>query len=348
MEEEATQPSTQPRVDPRRHGSSSMLSVEDEADVVCILHPATPAAYEATKLIAKYCPQHILQNHGLSYNLDYEGIEEAPTTEPKVDDNDLDYSQTGDVRGMDMPESSPRDIALRFSSRVHDMCMGWSFGRNPLKCDLPIVGSNETLKISNRHFRIYLNTYGVLMLEDTSTNGTWVDHNHLQMKPGHAGQKSRRTIQQGSMIEILLSAPDPCMRFIVNIPSRDRGEAKYNQKLGEYMALVKQLDGQARVVAEGAATGNVMAPPAVFPNSRLPKDELLTFGPGTTIRSCTASSLSNCSKHFCPSFVVQSRHGGMERWRHVQCRRSDRQRCFCNRLQARDEARWGAVRRQRD
>ena len=262
-----------------------------------------------------------------------------------MDDNDLNYSQTGDLRGMDVPESSPRDIALRFSSRVHDMCMGWSFGRNPLKCDLPIVGSNETLKISNRHFRIYLNPYGVLMLEDTSTNGTWVDHNLLQMKPGHAGQKSRRTIQQGSMIEILLSAPDPCMRFIVNIPSRDRGEAKYNQKLGEYMALVKQLDGQARVVAEGAATGNVMAPPAVFPSSRLPKDESLTFGPGTTIRSCTASSLSNRSKYFCPSFVVQSRHGGMERWRHVQCRRSNRQRCFCNRLQASDETGWGAVRR---
>jgi len=279
MEEEATQPSTQPHTDPRRYGNNSMLSPEDEADVVCILHPTTPAAFHATELLAKYCPQHILQNQGLSRNLDDEsieeaatGFEEAPTTKDKDQDlEDADehhHTQVGDLVEEEAPQPSSRDIALRFSSKVHNLCIGWSFGRNPVKCDLPIVGVHETLKISNMHFRIYLNHSGVLMLEDTSTNGTWVDKVQLQSKGMRAGQKPRRTIQGGSIIEILLSSPEPCMRFVVKVPPRDRSEAKYNQRLSEYMAHVKQLEHQALVAAEVPANGNIMAPPPVSPHRR--------------------------------------------------------------------------------
>jgi len=272
MDEEATQPSTQPRTDPRRNGNVFMVSPEDEADVVCILHPTTPAAFRATELLAKYCPQHLLQNQGLSRNLDDEPVEEAPTTKDKDqgldDDDDLHYSQARDLLEEDVPVSSSRDIALRFSSKVHNPCLGWSFGRNPVKCDLPIVGPHETLKISNMHFRIYLNQSGVLMLEDTSTNGTWVDKMHLQSKGMRNGQKPRRTIQTGSIIEILLSTPDPCMTFFVTVPSRDRAEAKFNQRLGEYLAHVKQLEHQALVAAEMPANGNFMAPPPVSPERR--------------------------------------------------------------------------------
>lgn len=266
MEDEATQPSTQPHFDTRRHGTSSMLSLEDEADVVCILHPTTPAAYRAAELMARVCPQHILQNQGLSCNLDYEADMEVPTTRPNnADPDDEDHlacTQAGDVRETEMPESSSKDIALRFSSKVHDICMGWSFGRNPSKCDLPIVDVHQTLKISNMHFRIYFNPNGVLMLEDTSTNGTWVDKTHLQSK-SLAGHKPRRTIQAGSIIEILLSSPDPCMRFVVSVPSRDRAENQYNQNLRDYMAEMQQLERRANLTGQNGAAGNLMAPPPV-------------------------------------------------------------------------------------
>lgn len=271
MEEEPTQPSTQPRTDPRRLGENFMLSLEDEADVVCILHPTTPAAFHAIELVAKYCPQHILQNQGLSRNLDDESFEEAAArfeeiTTTKDKDQDYLYTEVGDLPEEQAPQPSSRDIALRFSSKVHNLCMGWSFGRNPIKCDLPIVGVQETMKISNMHFRIYLNQNGVLMLEDTSTNGTWVDKVQLLSKGMRAGQKPRRTIQGGSIIEILLSGPEPYLRFIVMMPPRDRAGAKYHQRLGEYMAHVKQLEHQALVAAELPANGNLMAPPPVSPH----------------------------------------------------------------------------------
>ena len=272
MEEEATQPSTQPRFDPRRHGDTSMVSLDDEADVVCILHPTTPAAYRAAEMIAKYCPQHILQNQGLSRNLDYDEVEDIPTTRSN-DPDDEHYTECTQMAGKhqaEIPEFSSRDIALRFSSTVHNVCLGWSFGRTPARCDLPIVGVNETLKISNMHFRIYLNQSGVLMLEDTSTNGTWVDKVHLQTRNMPAGKLPRRTIQAGSIIEILLSSPDSCMRFVISVPPRDRAEAKYNQRLREYLAQVKQLEHQHAVADQAAANGNPMAPPAVSRHISIP------------------------------------------------------------------------------
>lgn len=279
MEEEATQLSTQPHTDLRRLGLNPMFSPEDEADIVCMLHPATPAAFHAVQLSAKYCPQHVHPNQGLSRNLDDEsieeaatGFEEAPTTKDKDQDleNDDDHrdSQVGDLLEKETLQAYPRDIALRFSSRVHNLCIGWSFGRNPVKCDVPIVGVHETMKISNMHFRIYLNQNGVLMLEDTSTNGTWVDKVKLLSKGMRAGQKPRRTIQGGSIIEILLSSPEPLMRFIVKMPPRDQAQAKYNQRLSEYLAHVKQLEHQALVAAAVPANGKLIAPPAVSPHRR--------------------------------------------------------------------------------
>ena len=281
MEEEATQPSTQPHLDPRRFGSSSLLSLKDEADVVCILHPSTPPAFKAIEILAKYAPQHILQNQDLSRNLDFEAEEQVAyggeaTTEPN-EPNDVDSfhdTPVRDVRETRMPESST-DIALRFSSKVHSICMGWTFGRNPVKCDLPLVEPNlsrdakepkepkESLKISNMHFRIYLNASGVLMLEDTSTNGTWVDKVHLVSGQLNAGHKPRRTIQPGSIIEVLMSPPHPVMRFLVGVPSRDRAEAKYNLRLSEYMAQVKQMERELAIAAQNTATGNLMPPPPV-------------------------------------------------------------------------------------
>ncbi len=58
-------------------------------------------------------------------------------------------------------------------------------------------------RLSNIHFRIYLNQYGVLMLEDQSTNGTVVDDNLLKAK-SNTTSETRRTLNSGSKIAILM------------------------------------------------------------------------------------------------------------------------------------------------
>lgn len=281
MDETATQPSTQPHFDQRRRGGSSMVSLEDESDVVCILHPTSLAAYRAVELIAQACPQHILQNEGLSRNLDYDQVSpfEGMETRPDAPDSENgEYRQeAGEVQverqeddeapqepGLHSGESSSKDIAIRFSSKVHDICLGWTFGRNPSKCDMPLVPPNEVMKISNSHFRIYLNEHGVAMVEDTSTNGTYVDKFPLK----HKSNNPRRTIQSGSIIEILLSSKDVYMRFLVSMPSRDRARAKYSQNVHDYLSLVKQLEYRKAIAAQQAALapGTLMPPPPVCPD----------------------------------------------------------------------------------
>lgn len=275
MEEEPTQ-ATQPRFDVRRKGSSSMVSLQDESDVVCILHPTSNAAIRATDMAVKFCPQHILQNTGLSHNLDYDVSQQTQTTRPndlntrrndlgEDDERELLDNDEDDL-AADGPGSHSKDIALRFSSKVHNLCNGWTFGRNMGKCDIPIVEMDESPKVSNMHFRIYLNSNGVLMIEDTSTNGTWVDDIHLQSKDLRSGPKPRRTIQGGSIIQILQSRGDPIVKFVVAIPPRNRGEAKYNQRLGEYMNLVRQTAHQEALRAKAVANGDAMPPPAVSLN----------------------------------------------------------------------------------
>lgn len=260
MEEQATQPSTQPRYDQRRNGTSNMLSLDEEADVVCILHPLGPAAYRAAELIAKLCPQHILQNAGLSGNLENEELQESPQT--RRNDEGLDTERSFEDLPENMLESPALDIALRLSSKVHDVRLGWTFGRNLLKCDLPLVGQSETLKISNMHFRIFLNNNEITMLADTSTNGTWVDDTHLLSK--NEGSRPTRTLNMGTRISILLSSPDPCMRFVVNVPDRSpEGLAKYMANLREYRETAKRLENEAAVAAEAVANGKMMGPPPV-------------------------------------------------------------------------------------
>jgi hypothetical protein len=53
-------------------------------------------------------------------------------------------------------------------------------------------------KISNQHCRIYQTTSGALMLEDTSTNGTWVD-GHLLKK---TGKETKRVLGHSTFIKL--------------------------------------------------------------------------------------------------------------------------------------------------
>ncbi len=254
MDDEPTQPNTQPYHDPRRHGTNSMLCEQDEADIIAILHPTSPSAHRAVSLTAEAASQHILQNHALSHI-------------PEEEDDDL--APRPDFDG------SARDIALRFSSKVNDMRNGFYFGRNPSNADI-ILGGRPHKAISSRQFRIFLNHYGILMLEDTSTNGTIVDSIVLRGDRGTdhpENSQPRMTLHQGAMIEVPTTSSNShgeCIRFVVNIPSRDVSQTRYNQNLTGYLQCINQAERRAAALEKaGASTADVT--PVIFRLPSLPR-----------------------------------------------------------------------------
>jgi len=220
-----------------------MLCEQDEADIIAILHPTSPSAHRAVSLTAEAAPQHILQNHPLSQIREEE---------------DEELAHSPDVNG------SARDIALRFSSKVNDLRNGFYFGRNPSNADI-ILGGKPHKTISSRQFRIFLNHYGILMLEDTSTNGTIVDGIVLRGDRGtdHTGNSQpRMTLHQGAMIEVptTTSTHGELFRFVVNIPSRDIGQTRYNQNLTGYLQCINQAERRAAALEKAGANAADVIP----------------------------------------------------------------------------------------
>ena len=274
MDEGATQTSTQPFLDPRRRGNSSMLSEEDESDVVCILHPGSPAAYRAVGMIAEASPQHILQNQGLSLvskttneidSRDAVGLE--ATNSRHQEDVNQEKARVG-PRGNFESGCHAMDIALRLSSPLLDPCMGFTFGRRARRCDMVISAEDEYAKmVSGMHFRIYLNKSGVLMLEDTSTNGTIVDSIPLKGGEQSPEYESKRMLNSGAIIEILLDPHEiritEVMKFIVKVPSRDHVADRWRQNLAKYMAWLDQTERQAAAFAQAQIHEKAITMPPV-------------------------------------------------------------------------------------
>lgn len=266
MDEEPTQQATQPFLDPRRRGDPSLLSEEDEVDVLCILRPSSPAAYQAVKLVASTTPQHILQNEGISeiFKCGDQSLPEEGRTPQALSESG---SLIGDLDAATQPRetfkgSGPTlDIALRLSSKVKDPCLGFTFGRLSQRCDLLIMeGKNQP--ISGMHFRIFVKENSVPMLEDTSTNGTAVDGKLLQASGKAPGTEKRRMLTTGCRIEVMCDKSgtnETMMRFIVDIPKRPRFLDQWRLKLGNYLQFVYQLERQAAVRNAAVQNGDVMA-----------------------------------------------------------------------------------------
>lgn len=213
--DEATQPSTQPYTDPRRRGlNNSGLDQQDIADIICILHPNSIGAHTAVCTTAKRNPQHILQRP-----------------------DDLEYETEDDESFC---AEFNRDIALRFSSRVRDQTAGFLFGRNPSRSDVILSRDDSEKKISNTHFRIYIKQDGILMLEDTSTNGTIVDNKCIR-KDRKGGTSTTQMLTSGCVIQVLGSESTSSIKFIVRIPSRDEFQGQYNQNFIQYLNKVREL-----------------------------------------------------------------------------------------------------------
>jgi hypothetical protein len=171
------------------------LSDEALADTCCILQPASPTALQMTALIH----EETLQN----------------TVSAEVD------SATGGFLSW--------NIMLRLSAKPNDHGGGFYFGRNKQRCDF-VIGEHK--RISNIHFKIFVNEYGILMLEDLSTNGTTVDGVLIRGDDKENKKNNLHTLTQGSLIVLAMIPPDEDYRFIVRIPERDdESENAYQENL---------------------------------------------------------------------------------------------------------------------
>ncbi|CAL5867181.1 uncharacterized protein PFLUO_LOCUS1393 [Penicillium psychrofluorescens] len=206
---EATQESTQPCADPRRMGlNNSGLHETDLADIICILHPNSHTAHDAVSATARHGTQHILQRDLLEY-------------------------ESSDTASL--------DVALRLSSDVHDLGMGFCFGRNRASCDVLLSGDDDAKRVSNKHFRIYLTGDGIIMLQDTSTNGTIVDNCRLRKRDK---DNNSRMLTNGSVINLVSGTQNSDeVRFIVRIPSRDGFNMQYTQNVLRYFERVQRHAG---------------------------------------------------------------------------------------------------------
>lgn len=297
MADQPTQKATQPIDDANRNQNQPMLSEEDEGDVICILHPASIPACHAVELIAEATPQHILTRplKDIEDDLQYDNPKDQSPTSPDpvglqketVDDrtdpgtsHDVALRLYDDSKGQHpttlrsvgsrnepaderTDQVTNSDIALRLSSRLRDPCMGFVFGRDVNSCDLMLSREPDyQRRISKSHFRMFFNHLGVLMLEDTSTNGTVV--NGEVLKSG--GEDKKRMIAGGEAIEILLGGHhnhNGFMRFIVTIPTRNNPDNRFAHNLDKYIAWRDQEVRRAEVLAQAAVDGRPQMNPAV-------------------------------------------------------------------------------------
>ncbi|KAE9963811.1 hypothetical protein BLS_008897 [Venturia inaequalis] len=248
QQEEATQ-LTQQVLDPRRLGrNNSGLSDADISDVLCILHPCSPAAFRIVASTAERRPQHVLQN---SMEASFDDL---------TDSRQLEEQETFIVRNQ--VGDNAKDLALRLSSKTIQPILGFCFGRNPRSCDITI-DVDSVKRVSNLHFRIFVNQEGVLMLEDMSTNGTLVDTTHLKGK--NSPLAATRMLQNGSIIQISSSKPDESVKFIVRTPNRQGYELEFQRKLehhvGQRLAL-ERVHNEAQGKQQGRHQGRPPAQPA--------------------------------------------------------------------------------------
>ena len=224
MELVATQPSTQLHWDNRR---SAAYSSPEYDDVICILHPSSASAVAITRSLWEVTPEHILQykKRGL-------------TAEGQDEDDGLEMEL--EPQSFQPPEPPANlDIALRTTANLKNIQMGFVFGRDLQKTDIQFRSPEEDFhRVSNMHFRIYINESGILMLQDLSTNGTWVDDFHLK------GNQLRRMLNHGSMIHVVTggnrtTATLDKIRFIVKLPQR-KDDSQYKKNLREFLLEVQE------------------------------------------------------------------------------------------------------------
>ncbi|ATY58805.1 Serine threonine-kinase domain [Cordyceps militaris] len=223
--EEPTQAATQQIVDPRRVGQQNTGFTDDEiSDIVCILYPHSASARQEVQRLVRDGSPFIIGRDAA------DGVETSHDLDDRASQFDSHTLGSGSNAG-----GSAHAIILRLSTAPKNPPAGFAFGRNPGRCD--VVFANDPLRrVSNIHFRIYVNEFGNIMVEDQSTNGTFVDSKLLsaRAKPGPQ-QASRWVLSSGSVINIFLHDEARDLTFRVRIPRREGAyEERYQHKVLEY------------------------------------------------------------------------------------------------------------------
>lgn len=209
-------------LDPRRLGKqNSGFSDEDISDIICVLYPHSDSArQEVQRLIGAGCPHIVGKDAVDGVEPDYEREDEASR---------FDCNPTG---------HGCHAIILRLSAQMKDPAAGFTFGRNSSRCDIVFV--NDPLRrVSNIHFRIYVNEYGTVMIEDQSTNGTFVDRHLLTCQPRDASNRpvNKWVLSSGSVVKVFLHAQIRDLTFRVRIPRRDEDYGRvYLAKVDQFFA----------------------------------------------------------------------------------------------------------------
>ncbi|TFB06185.1 Serine/threonine-protein kinase RAD53 [Trichoderma ghanense] len=239
------QPPTQPTqatqnvIDPRRIGKqNSGFSDDDVSDIICVLYPHSQAArLEVQQLAASGSPYIIGKDEADGVELDYDAEDDASRFEEMP------------------PDLGSYALILRLSSPVKNPGAGFQFGRNSARCD--VVFANDPLRrVSNIHFRIYINEYGTVMIEDHSTNGTTVDNNLLISRPrdravaADPDRKTKWMLSSGSIVGIYLQDMKN-LSFRVRIPRRENEfDLAYQRRVDAYFAR-QALRGPVETVTAG-------------------------------------------------------------------------------------------------
>lgn len=130
-------------------------------------------------------------------------------------------------------------------------------------------------RVSNIHFRIYVNEYGNVMIEDQSTNGTFVDRHLLTSKPKDGRQAvSRWVLSSGSVIKIYLHQEVKDLTFRVRIPRRDdEYDQAYTKKVEEYFARHGLPTGEDSTTQGNNGPVDIFKTPGKPANPRVPVDD---------------------------------------------------------------------------
>ncbi|KAI1421069.1 hypothetical protein F5Y12DRAFT_770080 [Xylaria sp. FL1777] len=226
---QATQQATQNAFDPRRIGQqNSGFSDQDISDIICLLHPISEAASREVQRIAS-SPQYACHTTG-RYTAD------AIQSDLHHED---DAHEFGRARGI-----GEHALVLRLSSALKDPRQGFTFGRNRARCDI-CFAFDPNRRLSNIHCRIYVNSHGSVLLEDHSTNGTVVDTKLLRKRPDPNSAdppSTRRTLESGSVIKIVMHENKFDLSFLVRIPRRD-GEIEEDAYMRNVEPYLIRLNG---------------------------------------------------------------------------------------------------------
>lgn len=107
-------------------------------------------------------------------------------------------------------------IDIKLKEGIKEDKQEWIFGRRTEACDYTLP--TESNRISNRHFKLWMNLSdrhwshdSNMMIQDTSTNGTWVNGSKLIKGTNYI-------LTQGDEISVGIGVPADVIRFVVHFP----------------------------------------------------------------------------------------------------------------------------------